>query len=103
MRRSQILPPALALAAVAAVIAPGRLAFGARAIVATYALSVIATSASTARTAGWEDAASLPAVFATMHLAWGFGFIAGSLRFGPPLAALASAASPGGRRAGAGP
>ncbi len=31
------------------------------------------------------DAASLPLVFATMHLAWGLGFLVGCVRFGPPL------------------
>jgi hypothetical protein len=36
-------------------------------------------------------AARLPVVFVTIHLAWGAGFVAGSLRFGPPLEAAASA------------
>ena len=32
---------------------------------------------------------SVAVVYAVMHGAWGFGFLAGSVRFGPPLAALA--------------
>ena len=32
-----------------------------------------------------------PAVFAVMHLAWGFGFLSGCVRFGPPLAGVARA------------
>ena len=34
------------------------------------------------------DVAALPAVFGAMHLAWGFGFLFGCVRFGPPLRAL---------------
>ena len=34
------------------------------------------------------DLATLPAVFGAMHLAWGFGFLFGCVRFGPPLRAL---------------
>ena len=37
------------------------------------------------------DAARLPLVFVVMHLAWGFGFLAGSLRFGPPHRAVVQA------------
>jgi hypothetical protein len=33
--------------------------------------------------------AALPAVFGAMHLAWGFGFLFGCVRFGPPLRAFA--------------
>ena len=35
------------------------------------------------------DVIALPAVFGAMHLAWGFGFLFGCMRFGPPLRALA--------------
>jgi hypothetical protein len=37
----------------------------------------------------------LPAIFATMHLAWGIGFYAGCARFGPPLRALRRLAGAG--------
>jgi hypothetical protein len=36
--------------------------------------------------------AALPAVFGAMHLAWGFGFLFGCVRFGPPLRAIAQLA-----------
>ena len=39
-----------------------------------------------------RDVAALPAVFGAMHLAWGFGFLLGCVRFGPPLRALAHVA-----------
>jgi hypothetical protein len=45
--------------------------------------------------AGVRDALALPVVFAVMHGAWGFGFFAGSARFGPPFTALARVARPG--------
>ena len=53
------------------------------------------TSARALPEAGAADAAALPVVFAVMHGAWGFGFLAGSARFGPPLAALAQLARRG--------
>ena len=37
---------------------------------------------------------SLPLVFAAMHVAWGLGFLAGCVRFGPPAAALARVLDP---------
>jgi succinoglycan biosynthesis protein ExoA len=89
MRRSHAVPPAFALTVLVS-LAPWRpLARPARAVLAVYALSVVETAAETGRRADWHDAAALPAVFATMHLAWGFGFVVGCLRFGPPLQALA--------------
>jgi hypothetical protein len=42
------------------------------------------------------DVAALPAVFGAMHLAWGFGFLFGCVRFGPPMRALAHLARRGG-------
>ena len=54
-----------------------------------YAVAVGAASARTLREAAPADAAALPVVYAVMHGAWGFGFLAGSARFGPPLAAVA--------------
>ena len=41
---------------------------------------------------------ALPAVFLTMHLAWGSGYVVSAFRFGPPVAAVARALGlPGGR------
>jgi hypothetical protein len=42
-----------------------------------------------------RDGAALPAVLMTMHAAWGFGFLAGSIRFGPPIAAVVRATGSG--------
>jgi hypothetical protein len=55
-----------------------------------YLIAIAGESARIARRTGAEngDARALPAVFATMHSAWGVGFLAGSARFGPPLKAL---------------
>ena len=55
----------------------------ARAGVAAYALGLGFQSA---RVAGADrgDAVALPLVFATMHGAWGAGFIVGLIRFAPP-------------------
>jgi len=89
MRRSAVFPPALVLAALAAVIAPGPLRLAARAALGAWVVAVLGTSARVARTHSARDAAGMPAVFAAMHLSWGLGFLRGCLAFGPPLAALA--------------
>jgi succinoglycan biosynthesis protein ExoA len=81
--------PVLALATLGAVAAPGSVRIISRAALAAYAAAVAAASASALPKAKPADAAALPVVFAIMHGAWGFGFLAGSVRFGPPLAALA--------------
>ncbi|HEV3002599.1 MAG TPA: glycosyltransferase family 2 protein [Solirubrobacteraceae bacterium] len=89
MRRSHVLPPGLVLAAVAGVL-PGPQRRAARAGVAAWACGLAATAArAAARGAPARDAAALPAVLATMHVAWGAGFLLGCARFGPPVAALA--------------
>jgi hypothetical protein len=88
MRRSQVLPPALVIALAGAVLGPRRLARVLRVLMGCYLLAVGVESARQAKPGRRVDAALLPAVFATMHLAWGAGFIEGSRRFGPPLAAL---------------
>lgn len=86
---SHLLAPGLALALVAGAIAPRRAAHAARAGLLAYAVAALVVSAAARDSGGRGDALALPAVFATMHLAWGFGFLAGCLRFGPPLRAFA--------------
>lgn len=87
MRRSHVLAPGLALAVLGG-LAGRRTALAG---VATYALAVLGVSAATLRGAeDPRDAAALPLVFLCMHLPWGFGFLAGCLRWGPPLRALAA-------------
>jgi succinoglycan biosynthesis protein ExoA len=89
MRRSHLIPPALALALVGAVVAPGALRRASRVGVTSYALAVAAASASAAsRAPRRADGALLLAVLPSMHLGWGFGTLAGGLRFGLPVEAL---------------
>ncbi len=102
LRRSNLLPPGLLVTLAIAGVGPAKLRRPARLGAAAYLAAVLGTSGRLASRAGLRDAAALPAVFATMHLAWGAGFLAGCVRFGPPIEAAVSAVS-GGRapRAGA--
>jgi succinoglycan biosynthesis protein ExoA len=91
MRRSHLIPPALALALIATVLAPRRVRLAARAAVLAYIGAVAATAAGTAARPGQRaEGALLLAVLPTMHLGWGFGSLVGMVRFGPPVSALAS-------------
>jgi GT2 family glycosyltransferase len=85
------LPPALVLAAVAAVLPLGRLRVAARVVMAGYVAGLLSTAVAAGRRAPLRDAAALPAVFATMHAAWGVGFLAGCVRFGAPARGLVAA------------
>ena len=88
MRRSHVLAPGLVVTLVAALVLRGPLALLPRLGIGAYGATLLAVSAGEARQRAPCDAASLPLVFATMHVSWGLGFLAGCLRFGPPLAAL---------------
>jgi glycosyltransferase involved in cell wall biosynthesis len=101
LRRSHLLPPALVIAAVAA-LGSRRLRRPAMLVLALYTGAVVGESARIAAGesgdagAETEDAAPyLPLVFATMHASWGVGFLTGCARFGPPMRALARIARPG--------
>jgi glycosyltransferase involved in cell wall biosynthesis len=88
--------PAMALAAAGSVVAPRPLRTLARAGVGAYCVAVTAASVGALRDAEEPaDAAALPVVFAVMHGAWGFGYLSGAVRFGPPLGALARLARRG--------
>jgi succinoglycan biosynthesis protein ExoA len=89
MRRSHILAPGLALTTLAAALPLRLVARPARAGLALYAVAVATTAGSRVRSAGPRDAASQLAILPTMHLSWGFGFLLGAVRFGPPFAAFA--------------
>ena len=84
-----LVSPALAVAVIASLIAPRPVRGLARAGLGAYGLAVASASVKALDEAEPGDAAALPVVFAVMHGCWGFGFLAGSVRFGPPLAALA--------------
>lgn len=89
LRRSQLLPPALALTAVGAVLAPRPVSSLARVGLGAYGAALLATSAGAARAAAPQDAAALPAVYGVMHLAYGAGFLATCVKDGMPVSALA--------------
>lgn len=88
LRPSLVLAPGLGLTLLTGVAAPRPLRRTAHKCLGAYVAAISVTSLRVARRAGVRDAASLPVVFATMHLAWGLGFVFGCLRFGPPVAAL---------------
>ncbi len=96
MRRSHLLPPALAVALPVAALGAGWPARLARAGIAAYLIALVGTGASRLGTAA-RDACWLPVVLATMHLSWGCGFLVGSARFGPPLRAIAMLARKAGK------
>jgi len=51
------------------------------ATLAAYGIAALSASVALARRAGWRHLPLLPAAFATMHLGYGGGFLAGLLRF----------------------
>jgi glycosyltransferase involved in cell wall biosynthesis len=96
MRRSHLLAPSFALSLAAAILPLGGLRRLGRAAVALWCAAVVGVAMAEAWRADTSeldasvaDVASLPAVFGAMHLAWGFGFLFGCVRFGPPLRAFA--------------
>lgn len=93
LRRSNLLPPALVLAAGAAAtpLSPVRRA-GAAALAGYGAVLVSAAARARAAEQRHGDAALVPAVLAIMHAAYGLGFLRGSLRHGIPWSGLAGAA-----------
>ena len=91
MRTSHLLPPALAATVVAAVATPRPVRTAARAGLGLYATALAVTAAGAAREAPAADAATLPLVYATMHLTYGFGLFEGMRRYGVPATAVAGA------------
>jgi succinoglycan biosynthesis protein ExoA len=88
MRRSHVLAPGLALTVLCSVVAPKPIRTVARLGVGIYLLALGYASLEVAEAGRRRDSASVPLVFACMHLAAGFGFLAGCLEFGPPVAAV---------------
>jgi glycosyltransferase involved in cell wall biosynthesis len=84
MRRRQFAPPLfaaalLSLVALSPFLASARLALAA--VASSYLLANLCASLLTARREGWRLLPLLPAAFATLHLAYGFGFLAGLFKF----------------------
>lgn len=93
MRRSHLIAPLLACTLAASVLAPWPLRRLARLGVLAYGGAVALAALDAARgEAEGREAALVAAVLPTMHLAWGFGTLAGMARFGVPVAALGVAA-----------
>ena len=91
MRRSHLIAPALVLALLAALLAPRPLRALARLALLAYLLAVAGTGASVAsRPERRAEGGLLLAVLPAMHFGWGFGTLAGMLRFGPPVSAFAN-------------
>jgi glycosyltransferase involved in cell wall biosynthesis len=88
MRRSHLLPPAIVATVAASVAAPRPLRGLARGGLGAYGVALVAEAARLAVRERRPDAVFVPAALATMHLAWGAGYLVGAARFGPPLAAV---------------
>ena len=82
LRRTHLLPPAIVVAVVVAVLAPRPLRRAAHAGLALYLAILGVTTAEAARHAPARAAVGVPPVLVTMHLAWGLGFMTGWARFG---------------------
>lgn len=93
MRRSHLIAPVLALSPIVAVAGPCRLRKVSRLGLLSYSLAVAGVGASAATRPGRRtEGTLLLAVLPLMHFGWGFGALAGMLRFGPPVSALAGLA-----------
>jgi succinoglycan biosynthesis protein ExoA len=96
MRRSHLLAPGLSLSLAAAILPLGGVRRVGRVAVAAWCAAIVGVAMAEAWRADTSveldataaDVASLPAVFGAMHLAWGFGFLFGCVRFGPPVRAF---------------
>ncbi|MCW2951959.1 MAG: glycosyl transferase family 2 [Conexibacter sp.] len=88
LRRTHLLPPSVVATAALSIAGPRPLRRLGRVGLVTYGGALAAASLAEARNAPPRHAALLPPVLATMHLAWGIGFITGLARFGTPWAAI---------------
>jgi succinoglycan biosynthesis protein ExoA len=94
MRRSHVLPPAIVVLAGAALLGRGRVSRAAGAGLAVYGVVLAGAAGRAALRARPRDALALPAVYATMHVSYGVGFLAGCCRYGAPLAGIAQLLRP---------
>lgn len=88
MRPSHLAPPLLLGIVIVGIAAGGTMRSIAGLSLATYACAQIVACATVARGRNKGEVAMLPAVFTTMHLSFGAGYLLGCLRFGPPTRAL---------------
>jgi len=93
LRRTHALPPAVTITCLAAIAAPRPIRLLARLGVLMYAAALgVATVRALRSAADPGDALTLPAVLLAMHMGNGVGMIRGSVKMGPPWAAIATAA-----------
>jgi succinoglycan biosynthesis protein ExoA len=85
-RTSHLLPPALVLALVAALLPTRRLSTAARSALVAY-LAALVDAAARAGCPG-EDAIFVPVVLVVMHLSWGSGYLLGTVRPTPAVKPL---------------
>ncbi len=97
MRRSHLLAPAIVIDAALALAGPRPLRLAARAGLAVYAAALVSEGVRALPAAeAPQDALLVPVVEATMHFAHGAGALLATARYGPPWAALATAAGASG-------
>jgi succinoglycan biosynthesis protein ExoA len=89
LRPLHLLPPTAILGLAVSLLRGGRTRRLAARGLAAYGAALGVETLRAGRRAPLRDVATLPLVFATMHAAWGCGYLVGGLRFGPPLAAIA--------------
>lgn len=91
MRRSHLIAPSLVVTGAAAVVAPRRIRLASRCGIGLYAAALAGAGARSWPAAEHpQDALLVPVVLAVMHFGHGTGTLWGALRYGPPLAAIAS-------------
>ncbi len=88
-RPAHLLMPGITLTALGALLAPRPLRRLARIGLALYLLTMGEAGRRAAARGERADAVVVPAIYTTMHLSWGIGYLTGWVRFGPPLAPLA--------------
>jgi succinoglycan biosynthesis protein ExoA len=88
MRPSHLAPPLLLGATALSFLGGRRMRTCMRLGPAAYLILQAVVCARVARTRGSRDAVLLPAVLTTMHASFGAGYLAGCLRYGPPIDAL---------------
>jgi glycosyltransferase involved in cell wall biosynthesis len=91
VRLSHLLPPAMVVTAVVAVVGPRWARPFALAGVAAYVVALLAAAFGARRQGRLAEVATVPPILVVMHAAWGVGFLVGCLRWGPPVAGAARA------------
>jgi succinoglycan biosynthesis protein ExoA len=97
MRASHLAPPTLVVILTAGVLGGRRSHAVAGVSLLGYCLAQLLVCSQVARDAARKDATLLPAVFTTMHLTFGGGYLLGCLRFGLPLSAFGRLVKAGSR------